>query len=545
MALDPQEAYKRLNYLKGKRQLWDSHWQELADYFYPNKNTILRTVNPGERKFLNIYDSTGIHANELLAGALHSMLTNPSSYWFEYTTGNLDLDKQDDVRKWLQDAGHITHEVMNGSNFQTEIHEIYMDEGVFGHGVMSVLEDDVFVVRFSAKPVNSCWLEENAGGWIDTIYYVYKWQARLIVQEFGEKNCPKWIMEAMEKNDQQEFELLQVIYPNEAYNSEKKLSVEGKKFVSCTYVKDKEGSETILEEKGFNTFPFVTPRWSKATGETYGRSPSMKTLADVKMINEMMKETIRAQQKATNPPMLVPDDGVIGSLKLVPGGITYFRSGSGDFIKPLESGANLQLTYEMMDDVRKRIRDSFYIDQLQLQEGPQMTATEVMQRTEEKIRLLGPLLGRQHSELLRPLIERVFEILWKKRIIPPPPRVLQGKKIDVKYRSMLAKAQLASEAQNISRAVQAAAPFLQLNQQAADVIDAEEGIRYAARLYGLPQEMLRTKDAVDEIRQARDQANQKMLEEQQNQQGVDQVAKLAPAAKIAHEMAGGGKPTGP
>ena len=37
-----------------------------------------------------------------------------------------------------------------------------------------------------------------------------------------------------------------------------------------------------------------------------------------------------------------------------------------------------------------------------------MTATEVLQRNEEKMRILGPVMGRIQSELLEPMINRVF-----------------------------------------------------------------------------------------------------------------------------------------
>ncbi len=534
---EAKKAYKRLDALKVKRQNFDTLWQELTDYFLPNKNTITREATPGDNRYIKLYDSTGAHANELLAGALHSMLTNPSSYWFEYTTGNPELDADDAVRKWLQDTSHVTHEVLNGSNYQTEIHELYMDQGVLGIGVMSIEEDEETIVRFSSKPMKNCFVEENNKGYIDTVFYCFKWKPRLILQEFPE-TAPEWVKKADAEHPDTEIEILQVVEPNGDYDAAKKLDITGKRFSSCTYVKEQStGDSVILEEKGFSTYPWLTPRWSKATGEEYGRSPSMKCLPDVKMINEMMKETIRAQQKATNPPMLVPDDGIIGSLKLFPGGLNFYRSGNGDFIKPLESGGNLQLSFQMMDDVRKRIRDCFYIDQLQLQEGPQMTATEVMQRTEEKIRLLGPLLGRQHSELLRPLIERVFEIMSRKKMIPPIPKVLGGRKISVKYRSMLAKAQLQSEAQNLQRVFAAASPFLQVDPNAKDVIDCDEGVRYAATLYGLPQKLMKNKKDVEDIRKARDQANQEHLQAMQQQQGVDQVAQLAPAVKMAQEGA--------
>lgn len=538
---EAQEAYKRLEALKTKRQTFDSLWQELTDYFLPNKNVITREMTPGENKYLRLYDSTGAQANELFAGAMHSMLTNPASYFFEFTTGDPQLDAMDDVRADLQLRAHIIHEVLNNSNFQTEVHEIYLDENVIGTAAMAIDEDKEDIVRFSAKPMKGVYVDENSKGMIDTVYFCFKWKPRLVMQEFPD-SYPPWVAKCAKDSPDEELELLQVVEPNAEYDPSKKLDLKGKKFRSCIYIKERESKDAAtLSEKGFDTFPWVTPRWSKATGEIYGRSPAMKCLPDVKMINEMMKETIRAQQKATNPPLLVPDDGVVGSLKLFPGGLNYYRAGNGDLIKPLESGGNLQLSFQMMDDVRKRIRDCFYIDQLQLQEGPQMTATEVMQRTEEKIRLLGPLLGRQQSEFLRPLIERVYEICERRKLFPVAPEAIRGKKIDVKYRSMIAKAQLQSEAQNLQRVFAAAAPFIQLDPQAALVVDCEEGIRFAAQLYGLPQRLIRNRQDIEKIKEDRDAANQNMLEQQQAQQGVDQVAKLAPAVKIAHEIGGGGQ----
>lgn len=534
---EAKEAYKRLDALKEKRQTFDQHWQEISDYFSPNKNTITRESYPGEKRTLHIYDSTPIKAKELLTGALHSMLTNPSAYWFEYTTGVPNLDRDDEVRMWLQKATHITHEIMNNSNFQTEIHELYEDQVTFGHGVMSIEEDQETVVRFSTKQVKDCWLDENARGEVDTVYRCFKWKPRNIISEFGDA-VPKFVHDKEDSAPEQEIELLQVVRPNSEYSKAKKLSIEGKLYKSCTYIKD--GSECfVLEEKGFNTFPYVTPRWTKGTGEVYGRSPAMTALSDAKMINEMMKETIRAQQKKTNPPMLVPDDGVIGSLRLTPGGLNYFRSGSGDFIKPLDSGVDLILSFDMINDVRSRIRDCFYIDQLQLQDGPQMTATEVMQRTEEQVRHMGPVLGRQQHENLRRTIDRVFDIIAKRNLFPPYPRALSGRKIDVKYRSMLAKAQLATEANNIMRVFQGASAFLKVDPKSAHVINADEGVRYIANLFGLPQELLNSKKKVEEMRKAIEEAQAEAMQAQKEQAGVEQVAKLAPAAKIANEMNAG------
>lgn len=535
--MEASAAFKQLEAMKSDRSNYDPLWQDLFDYFQPNKNLITRESTPGENKYLRLYDSTGAHSCELFSGALHTMLTNPASYFFEYTTGMPELDAQDDMRKWLQAVAHILHEVLNGSNFQTEIHELYMDMNTIGIAAMSIEEDKETIVRFSSKPMRGIYVKQNARGIIDTVFHCFKWTPQMVIDEFPD-SAPAWIKELNERTPEAKVDLLQIIVPNRKYDASKKLSNDGKKFKSCTYLKGMEANKhTELSEAGFDTYPWVTPRWTKATGEDYGRSPSMKCLPEVKMINEMMKETIRAQQKATNPPLLIPDDGLLGSLKSYPGGLNFYRAGNGDFIKPLESGGDLQLSFEMMEGVREHIRNCFYIDQLKLKDGPQMTATESMIRNDDNMRLLSPLMGRQHSELLKPLLDRVFEIADKRKLIPPAPAILKqfGGKIAVKYRSTMAKAQFQSDAQNLQRGVQAAAPFLQISPEAVDVLNAEEGVRYVAQMFGFPTKLVRNRDEIAAIREGRAQAQQEVAQQQQEMMDAEKVAKVAPAVKMAAE----------
>ena len=76
-------------------------------------------------------------------------------------------------------------------------------------------------------------------------------------------------------------------------------------------------------------------------------------------------------------------------VRTIPGGLNFYRSGTRDRIEPLNIGANNPLGLNMEEQRRQAIRAAFYVDQLILGTGPQMTATEVVQRTEEKMRLLG------------------------------------------------------------------------------------------------------------------------------------------------------------
>jgi hypothetical protein len=80
----------------------------------------------------------------------------------------------------------------------------------------------------------------------------------------------------------------------------------------------------------------------------------------------------------------------------------------------------------MLAEGRAIINDSFLVTLFQiLIDSPQMTATEVLQRAQEKGALLSPTMGRQQSEFLGPTIERELDVLAQQGMIPPMPAILQ------------------------------------------------------------------------------------------------------------------------
>ena len=74
------------------------------------------------------------------------------------------------------------------------------------------------------------------------------------------------------------------------------------------------------------------------------------------------------------------------------GGLNFFRSGTRDTITPLNTGANIPIGLSMEEQRRTAIRSAFYVDQLLTGGSPNMTATEVVQRQEERMRVSDPVL---------------------------------------------------------------------------------------------------------------------------------------------------------
>ena len=522
-----KDLLKRFSKLVSQRQTWESHWQEVADYMMPRKADVTKQRSKGDKRSELIFDSSPLHAVELLAASLHGMLTNPSTPWFSLKFKNSDPEQdQDAANEWLQNTTEKMYEAFNRSNFQQEIFELYHDLITFGTASMFIEEDADDIVRFSTRHIGEIYISENNKGRIDTVFRKFKLSARAAIQQFGEKNVSNALRGTAMKDPYEEVTILHVVYPRENYDPKKK-DAKNMPFASCYIELD---NKHDLSQSGFNEFPYVVPRYLKASFEIYGRSPAMTALPDVKMLNEMSKTTIKAAQKQVDPPLLVPDDGFILPVRTIPGGLNFYRAGTRDRIEPLNIGANNPLGLNMEEQRRNAIRDTFYVNQLMMQSGPQMTATEVVQRNEEKMRLLGPVLGRLQSELLRPLIDRTFAILLRKKMFKPVPQFLSGQDIQIEYVSPLAKAQRSSELQSVMRAIEIFGSLSKISP-VFDHIDIDELVIYLADIVGVPAKVLNSQAQVNAIRQKK---QQEMMQQQQMQQ-IQQVAQaggaVAPLAK--------------
>jgi len=515
-----KKLLKRFDRLKSNRQNWESHWQEVADYMQPRKADVTKSRSKGDKRTELIFDSSPLQAVELLAASLHGMLTNPSTTWFSLRFKGEELSDNDEAKAWLENATEVMYKAINRSNFQQEIFELYHDLITFGTAAMFIEDDEEDVLKFSTRHINEIYISENDKGRIDTIFRKFRLTARAAIQKFGE-NVSDSIVTKHKKDPYEEVEILHAVYPRADFDP-KKQDKSNMPFESV-YLEAGTGDE--LSVSGFREFPFVVPRYLKASHEIYGRSPAMTALPDVKMLNEMSKTTIKSAQKQVDPPLLVPDDGFILPVRTVPGGLNFYRSGTRDRIEPLNIGANTPLGLNMEEQRRDSIRNAFYVNQLMMQNGPQMTATEVIQRNEEKMRLLGPVLGRLQSELLKPLIDRAFSLLIRKDLFGPIPEFLSGQDIEIEYVSPLAKAQKSAELQSIMRGIEIMG---QLSNVAPvfDHLNMDKLVKHLMDIVGVPQKVLKSSS---ELQDEREQAQQQQAQQQQMNQ-MQQVAESAGAA---------------
>ena len=524
------ELKNNLSRLMDRRSNWETHWQEVADLIIPRKSDIIDHKVKGDKRHLEVFDATAIHSLELLASSLHGMLTSSANRWFSLRFKETLMNENDEAKEWLENVTDKMYIAFQRSNFQQEIFETYHDLCAFCTAGMFIEEDETSIVRFSARHIKEIYISENARGLVDCIYRRFKLTAKAAVEKFGIENVSREIQNIVKHSPFDEVEFCHVVKPRDIYNPKKEDKM-NMPFISVYMEMD---SGKIISIGGFREFPYVVPRFLKASNEIYGRSPGMNSLPDVKVLNKMVEVGLKAAQKQVDPPLLVPDDAMMLPIRTAPGSLNYYRAGSRDRIEALNIGANNPLGLNMEEQRRKAISQTFHVDQLLVTENRNMTATEVAQRAEEKMRILGPTLGRLQVELLNPTVVRVFNIMLRNNLFPPAPEILQDQEIDVEYVSPMALAQKGQELSSIIRGLEI---FGQISQVApvTDYIDPQGLVKEIIKILGIPAKVIRSDAEVQQITEEKQAAQQQQMD-MMNAVQESQVAKnIAPAVQTLDE----------
>jgi hypothetical protein len=363
---------------------------------------------------------------------------------------------------------------------------------------------------------------ENAAGVIDNIQREYQLTARAAVNAqkrgiFDPDSLPPNIVEAARKSPTQKFWFVHAVYPDGEYDPRSRVA---KPFKSVHVCKEQ---RCLLKESGYTTQPILFPRYRVNSRETYGRGPGVDVLPDILMLNEMAKTNIRGRQRAAEPPILLADDGTMASFDMRGNALNYgtLSADGKALVQPFQTGANFESTVEYISDVRKVVERAFLVDIFSILAQPEqgMTATEVLQRAQEKGQLLAPIIGRIQSELFGPMITRELDIADRAGLIPPPPANLQkAGRIDfeVVYESEIQVAQRKSKALAVAATIQQAGPLMNIDPQVAKMINAKRTLSIIADANGAPAGMLNTPDE--------DAATEQALQQQQQLANLAQLA---------------------
>lgn len=493
--------------LKAERRRWERDWQDIRLLVRPYGADFQRMVVPGEARTLDIYDGTAVDCLDQLAAGLHSFLCNPVDRWFALGLADERAQADDETLEWLEFASDRLYDVYSNEDtcFNQSIHEAFLDLGSFGTGIVGQeWSPEIQNIFFRSHSSASCWLRENYRGQVDTVHREMKMTIRQVAQRFGEAALTPTMVKFKDTEPNREFTIVHRVSPRTDRDMLKSDSKNMPYSSLWLCIEDKQ----ILFEGGYQMLPYHVSRWTKMAEEVYGRSPAAKCLPDIRMLNQMEKAMIKAANKLVDPVLIVENDGVLLPLKTHAGGIIFKEPGA-EPPTPLQTGINLPINLEMSNQKREHIKSCFHADWIRLEkENIEMTATEVMDRREEKLRLIAPILGRQQSELLGPIIMRTFQILADRKMIPPAPQQVAQAGLKISYISPAARAQTGVKAQTMIRYAQELMPMAQIAPTIMDAIDWDKYANELAIVRGVTRTILRSRSDLAQLRDSQAKASQ-------------------------------------
>lgn len=523
--------------LKNERASWLAHWQDISRHLLPRSGRFLdQKPNQGDRRHNNIYDSTGTQALRVLAAGMMAGMTSPARPWFRLTTSDPELAKYGAVKVWLSDATEAMRQVFQRSNTYRTLHTMYEELGAFGTAACIVAPDFSTVINNVPLTAGEYCITTRETGMVSTLYREFQATVAQLVAEFGLDAVSPTVKTMFDRGILEEWiPVVHAIEPRTDRDARKRDSKN--KAWRSTYFEQGARSGQFLRDSGFDEFPAVCPRWVVSGGDMYGHSPAMEALGDIKQLQQEQLRKAQGIDYMTNPPVQMPTGAKNHEIDLLPGGVSYVdAAGPQGGVRP-SFEVRLDLNHLLADiqDVRQRIRGSFYADlflMLASQQDQRMTATEVAERHEEKMLMLGPVLERLHNEMLDPLVGITFARMLEMGALPPPPQELQGSELNVEYVSMLAQAQQAVGTNSVDRFVFTLGQVAQLKPDVLDNLDSDHWAEAYSDMLGVDPRFLVPGEQVALIRQQRAQAAQQAQAQAnapQQAQAAKNISQIDPA----------------
>lgn len=522
---------KRLQALNSEFDSFLPVYKELSDYHLANSGRFLVSDrNKGFKRNTKQINNTSRLAVRTAASGLHAGMTSPSRPWFRLSSGDAGLDNVAAVKSWLFDVQTIMYNVFSKSNFYNSVHSNYSELVVFGVGAIGVYEDFENVIHCQPYTIGSYRLATNGKNEVDVFYREYDITVSQCISQFGYDKCSNSVQDQFNKGNTENWvTIVHVIEPNDKRDSISPLARD-KRF-RAVYFENTAGNNatSFLRESGHDEFPIMTPRWDVIGEDVYATDcPGMTALGDTKALQLAERRMYQAIDKVVSPPL----QGPAGMRNKLPNGtprndeIIWTDNATDKLSSIYEFRPDLNAIGAVIDKVEYRIKKSFYEDlflMLSDTDRREITAREVAEKHEEKLLALGPVLERLNTELLDPVINRVFNILQRNGVLPLPPEELRNKELNVEYVSVLAQAQRMVSTGSVERVAQFAAGLATIWPDSRHKIDAAQAIDDYAESIGINPAIIRSDDIVAQM----------VAQEQQQAQQAQMMAMAQQAAETA------------
>lgn len=518
------------------RATWEDHWRQVAQRVCPRLDEFQGQRTPGGRRTEYQLDSTAAIGLERFGAAMEGFLCPQGQTWHTLRCRIPEVQKLPRVQRYLDQVTRALFDARYApsANFQQQFHEVQLHLGLFGTAPFWVDEQPGKGLVYRSVHLAEIAVCENQHGLVDTVYRMWQPTLRQVAQRFGQDNLPPKARDTLRTKPESKIWMIQCLRPREDWNPE---ALNSNRFPIESIVVARD-ERHVVATGGYSTMPLLVSRYVTSAREVYGRSPAMTVLPDIKMANQIASVLIKRANFAADPPLAAADDGVLSRVQWKPGKVTVGALNMrGEYmVRPMELGGDPTFAMEMLNQSRAIINDAFLVTLFQvLRDGPEpRSAAAVLERVRERGILLAPSAGRQHTEVLGPMIEREIDLLARMGWLPPMPEELRevGGAIRVVYDNPLSRAARSEGAAGFLQYVQQVAPLAQSKPEVLDIFDWETMLPELAQINGVPARWLADLDAMRQRTEQRQMQTQGAELAQATQFAADAQLKIAKAESL-------------
>jgi hypothetical protein len=525
---------------------WKDLFVDVRDFIYPYLGEFDDdTPNNGYNRHDELMLRTmPIKYANILASGLQWGLTSPARDWVKFTIPDMALMRSPDVKLYLDIASKTCMSLLQRGDFYPENQQRNMEMAVFGTGAMFVSEDNDTGINCHTFTMGEYRIGTNAKGVVDKFGRKLWLKREQLLDMFpdAEESLPFLASSTASSGVGGYYKIYHLIAPNPE-KDEDFADKEHMPFREWYWMGGTNGK--FLSVGGYHEFPVSVGRWAVKGSDVYGIGPGIWSLGDAKQLQLQFRDINVGVEMGVKPPLQAASDVLsMGGVNLLPGAVNYYNpTGQSDSgIKPIFEGRlDLASATNLASATEECLKEHFHTKVFQLlsdMDKGTRSAQEIIELSAEKMSQMGPLVDRMETEFLPSIINRVFAIAVRKGLLPPPPPGLQGRELQITYDSVLSQAQKQS---SITPIVSVVTQGIQMasstgKPEILDKFDFDEIIDQLADKNGVPPTIIKSEDAVNQIRMARAKQQQLMQVASMAQQSA-QAAKTASQADLSSNNA--------
>jgi Bacteriophage head to tail connecting protein len=395
-----QEIKGNLDALEKRRQPYEATWDELFQMFLPRLSlTTEGKESEGEKRTKNIVDMKPQRCRRIASAGYQGWMFPRGQVWARLGFESDEVSQLPDARKYCQQLERCGYAELRKGGFYTAGASWVDIALTMGTGPLYVGENDAKTrCTYLSMHPKECYVAFGADGKPDTLYRKYEMTGRQILQAWPKARIAEAIKTKLQDSAYEKQKMIWAVGPrsDRVYGMFDALNMP---FYSVYILEDE---SAVLNEGGYEAFPFVIWRPQMMTDEDYGRSQGWDTLTTAKRLQAVAKSSTKGSQLAIQSPLNVPSE-MMDSLDLTPWGPNPYKSDVRK-ITPVLTGIDVKPAMTLEEKLHEQLDDGwdvpFFMMMMAMSGKADRTATEVYETAGERSVLMGPTVGSLEDCLL-------------------------------------------------------------------------------------------------------------------------------------------------